>query len=441
MKALTHGQPAGAAVASPKWRWPILVATTVLLVVASVPGDRPLVLGMSAGLFAIALVAEEKGRRRTGVRMPARLSHHPTPEARRLSVDPIDLGALDQAADCIQWIDRDGRLLASNSQSLMRSDGAADGLVGKPWSLGWGPAATEAFDAAMTGRAGRFQASRPGADGEPAWWDVLVTPVRDANAGIVRLLAIGRDVTEARAADDERGRVIASERAARSEAERTTRMKDEFVSTLSHELRTPLNAILGWLDVLKQDRSDATLAKALDVIDRNSRRQVQMIDDLLDVSRLISGKVRLDVRRTDLGTVIDEAVASAQPEATAKGVQLVLRLQAPATIEGDACRVLQILRNLVANAIKFTPPGGVVQVTLRHAGTFALVQVTDTGRGLRADVLPYLFERFQQGDTSATRQSSGLGLGLAIVKNLVELHHGTVAAASDGEGLGSTFSV
>ncbi len=274
-----------------------------------------------------------------------------------------------------------------------------------------------------------------------------MTPIRDAEevdgapATVQKLVTVSRDITEQKHAEQERAQLLASERAARSEAERAARMKDDFVSTLSHELRTPLNAILGWIGVLKQQQSPETLAKAIDVIDRNSRRQSQMVDDLLDVSRIMSGKLRLDVQRVDVASVIEEAVASAQPAADAKGVRLVKVLGSAAIIQGDPGRLQQIVWNLVSNAIKFTPRGGLVQVTLRKVDSHVQVQVSDSGQGITADVLPHVFQRFRQGDASATRHHGGLGLGLAIVKNLVEMHGGSVEAASDGEGHGSVFSV
>jgi PAS domain S-box-containing protein len=204
---------------------------------------------------------------------------------------------LRQAADCIQWIDGEGRLLATNRRGLARLGIAASEATGKPWSLVWGAAADVALDAAIARGEGRFQASRQNAAGELSWWDVLVTPIRASQGTIVRLLAIGRDITVARKGDDERGRALARERAARSHAERTTRMTDEFMKELSHELRTPLNAILGWLDLIKQDRSPAALAKALEVIDRNARRQVQMLDALRDMSRIVAAGPATELSR------------------------------------------------------------------------------------------------------------------------------------------------
>ena len=267
------------------------------------------------------------------------------------------------------------------------------------------------------------------------------THSRRCRGQVQQLVTVSRDISEQKRAEQERALLLASERAARSEAERAARMKDDFVSTLSHELRTPLNAILGWIGVLKQQQSPETLAKAIDVIDRNSRRQSQMVDDLLDMSRIMSGKLRLDVQRLDAASVIEEALASAQPAADAKGVRLVRVLGSAAIVQGDPGRLQQVVWNLVSNAIKFTPRGGLVQVTLRKVNSHIHVQVSDSGQGIRADLLPHVFQRFRQGDASATRHHGGLGLGLAIVKNLVEMHGGSVEAASEGEGVGSVFTV
>jgi len=203
---------------------------------------------------------------------------------------------LGQSADCIQWIDGEGRLLATNRRGLARLGISATETMGKPWSLVWGAAAVDAFDAAIAHGQGRFQACRKNALGEVSWWDVLVTPMQDARGAIVRLLAIGRDITGARKAEAERGRALARERAARINAERAMRVADEFAKEFSHDLRTPLNAILGWLDLLKQDRSAATLDKALEVIDRNARRQVQIVTALSDMSRMVAGRAPVEQR-------------------------------------------------------------------------------------------------------------------------------------------------
>ena len=366
-------------------------------------------------------------------------------------IETFNKNILDHSGDCIQVLEPDGRVVLVNRPGLALLEvDDPNGLVGDSWTTTWlddAGLARQAIDDAIAKGEGRFHAFRPTVKGTPKWWDVIVTPIRDAEevdgapATVQKLVTVSRDITEQKHAEQERAQLLASERAARSEAERAARLKDDFVSTLSHELRTPLNAILGWIGVLKQQQSPDTLAKAIDVIDRNSRRQSQMVDDLLDVSRIMSGKLRLDVQRVDVASVIEEAVASAQPAADAKGVRLVKVLGSAAIIQGDPGRLQQIVWNLVSNAIKFTPRGGLVQVTLRKVDSHVQVQVSDSGQGITGDVLPHVFQRFRQGDASATRHHGGLGLGLAIVKNLVEMHGGSVEAASAGEGLGSVFSV
>jgi hypothetical protein len=226
-------------------------------------------------------------------------------------------------------------------------------------------------------------------------------------------------------------------------------MKDEFLSTLSHELRTPLNAILGWASILRAgngaggtipDESD--LRDGLEVIERNARAQTQIVEDLLDMSRIISGKIRLDVQRLDLATVVEAAIDTVRPAADAKGVRVQAVLDPLAgPVSGDPSRLQQVFWNLLSNAVKFTPRGGRIQVLLERVNSHLEVSVIDTGEGIKPEFLPYVFDRFRQADATTTRRHGGLGLGLAIVKQLVELHGGTVRARSGGPGAGSTFSV
>jgi signal transduction histidine kinase/CheY-like chemotaxis protein len=270
---------------------------------------------------------------------------------------------------------------------------------------------------------------------------VLVTPIRDDRGTVTRLLSIWRDITEQKRADEERDQLLERERQARSDAEHAMQMKDEFLATLSHELRTPLNSIVGWIGVLKQDQSRETLRKAIDVIDRNSRRQAQMIDDLLDVSRIVSGKLPLAVHAVNLVSVIDEVVVSARAAADAKGVHLTTAYDGNPDVSGDRPRLQQVVWNLVSNAIKFTSRDGIVTVALHIVDEYAEVEVTDDGQGIALELLPHIFERFLQGDSSSTRRHGGLGLGLAIVKNLVEMQGGSVKASSAGPGRGAVFTV
>jgi signal transduction histidine kinase/ActR/RegA family two-component response regulator len=226
-------------------------------------------------------------------------------------------------------------------------------------------------------------------------------------------------------------------------AERANRLKDEFLATLSHELRTPLTMIVGWADMLGNPRLDPINSlRAIEVIRRNARMQIQMVDDLLDVSRIITGKLRLNVQPVDLGTIIIAAVDGLRPAAEAKEIQLQLQLDASAGgVSGDPDRLQQVVWNLISNAIKFTPKGGRVLVRLERIESQVEATVSDTGQGITSDFLPHVFDRFRQADATTTRVHNGLGLGLAIVRQLVELHGGTVRVDSAGEGLGSTFTV
>ncbi|HEX8096453.1 MAG TPA: ATP-binding protein, partial [Pyrinomonadaceae bacterium] len=228
---------------------------------------------------------------------------------------------------------------------------------------------------------------------------------------------------------------------ARATAEASNRLKDEFLATLSHELRTPLTAVLGWLSLLRSGKLDeATREQALGTIERNANAQAQLIEDILDVSRIITGQLRLDVRPFDLSSVIEDTIASVRPAAEAKQIQIETKIDPQASLAwGDAGRLQQVIWNLLSNAVKFTPAGGRVALKLRRAGAQAEVVVTDDGAGIAPEFLPYVFERFRQGDSSTTRTQGGLGLGLAIVRHIVELHGGTVEAASEGEGRGATF--
>jgi len=267
-------------------------------------------------------------------------------------------------------------------------------------------------------------------------------PLRRADGTPAGGVLIARDDTDRLAAEQERERLLVEARRAHQEIETTNRIKDEFLATLSHELRTPLNAILGWARILRSRASDDAAHRALDVIERNARAQARLIDDLLDVSRIITGKIRVQVEPIDLAVLAASALESVKPAADAKGVTLETKLPpAPPRLSGDPQRLQQILWNLLSNAVKFTESGG--RVTLEMAGETRRLRITvsDTGIGIAPAMLPYVFDRFTQGDSSSTRHHTGLGLGLAIVRHLAELHGGTVAAESAGEGKGATFHV
>jgi PAS domain S-box-containing protein len=238
-------------------------------------------------------------------------------------------------------------------------------------------------------------------------------------------------------------RLLAEAQAARRHAEEASRLKDEFLATLSHELRTPLTSMLGWVQMLRAGiLSPDKQQKAVEIIERNTRAQAQLVEDILDVSRIITGKLRLEVQRVELAQVVEAAVESVRPAADARGVSLQVLVDAEVgPVLGDSTRLQQIIWNLLSNAVKFTPRGGQVRTSVAKRDAVALIQVTDTGQGIAPDFLPHVFERFRQADSTTTRSHGGLGLGLAIVKHLAELHGGSVEASSEGPGQGSTFTV
>jgi len=255
-----------------------------------------------------------------------------------------------------------------------------------------------------------------------------------------RMVGISRDVTSERELTVERERLLKSEREARDEAERQSRLKDEFLATLSHELRTPMNAILGWLSIIESGKPIRDVNSVLGVIGRNAQMQARLIDDLLDMNRLTSGNVHLEVGPVDVRALVQGTLQGLQPAADAKGVQILAFVeQSVGEVLGDAQRLQQVLWNLVHNAIKFTPTGGSVDIQVQRNDHTLTVMVEDTGQGIAPSFLPHVFERFRQQDASSTRAAQGLGLGLSIAKQLVELHGGTIAAASAGEGRGTTI--
>jgi PAS domain S-box-containing protein len=287
----------------------------------------------------------------------------------------------------------------------------------------------------------RVEATGQHADGHEFPLEIAIARVADDEPP--RFTGFVRDLTAQKQAEGEREQLLTREATARRDAEAANRAKDEFLATLSHELRTPLNAIVGWTRMLLDDTMDRGSARrALEVIDRNAHLQAQLVGDLLDVSRIITGGLRLDLRPLDLAAVIGAALDAVRPAAEAKKVQLRLRLAASGPVVlGDPPRLQQVMWNLLANAVKFTRSGGTVTIDLLDRGRSTVVRVQDDGVGIDPEFLPFVFERFRQADGSASRQHGGLGLGLAIVRHLVELHGGTVRAESDGPDRGATFSV
>ena len=252
-----------------------------------------------------------------------------------------------------------------------------------------------------------------------------------------------RDITDRKRGEEELGLILEREQAAHAEADNANGIKDEFLALLSHELRTPLTSILGWSDLLKEGTLDQAAAqRALETIGRNARAQRQLIDDLLDTSRIITGKMRLEVRPVELAPLIEIVVEAVRPAANARNIRLQTTLGAlTSPISGDPQRLQQIIWNLLTNAIKFTPKGGSVEVRLERIESHLELVVNDTGEGIEPEFLPHVFDRFLQSDSSSTRRHGGLGLGLSIVRQLVELHGGSVTALSQGAGQGATFKV
>ena len=276
-------------------------------------------------------------------------------------------------------------------------------------------------------------------DGFAAAW-------RDTTAD---LLAVQRDISERKQIESELAQLLEREQAARAEAEAANRKKDEFLAIVSHELRSPLNSILAWTQLLQTRKFDQiTTDRALETIKRSVKLQNQLIEDLLDISRIIQGQLRLDVRPIELVPTIEATISMVLPSCDAKSIKIESLLDSSVgQVLGDSSRLQQVVWNLLSNAIKFTPEGGRITIRLQRCKSepagcpYAQLQVSDTGEGICAEFLPYVFEQFRQADSPSMRVHNGLGLGLAIVRSLVELHNGTVEAASEGEGQGATFTV
>jgi PAS domain S-box-containing protein len=281
-------------------------------------------------------------------------------------------------------------------------------------------------------------------DGEWRWMLTTAVPLFEARKeGFSGYIGTCVDITEMRNAASERESLLEAERAARADAERLGRLKDEFLATLSHELRTPLNAVLGWTTLLRRlPPGGPDHTKGLETIERNARAQAQIIDDLLDMSRIISGKVQLDVQAVNLRDVVEAAIDGVRPLVDAKRLRLRATLDAKiGAVRGDAGRLQQVMWNLLTNAAKFTPPDGRINVVLERVNSHVEISVEDSGIGIKPEFLAFVFDRFRQADASTTRRHGGLGLGLAIVKHLVELHGGSVRVKSPGEGQGASFIV
>jgi len=280
------------------------------------------------------------------------------------------------------------------------------------------------------------------ASGEERWILARARAVPGTSGAFVALMGVSLEITERKRDEQRRESVLAAERAARSEAERVARMKDEFLATLSHELRTPLNAVIGWAEVLQRAApGSADFERGVNAITRNARLQAQLIEDLLDTSRIVSGTLDLDLATVEMSEIVDSAIESLQPALTARRIHIARNYSAAVRVRGDRRRLQQVVWNLLSNAVKFSPSGGIVQVVLTASCGDCALEVRDQGQGMDPAFLPFLFERFRQQDSSRTRRSGGLGLGLSIVKQIVQLHGGSVTGTSEGPGTGAVFRV
>jgi signal transduction histidine kinase len=280
-------------------------------------------------------------------------------------------------------------------------------------------------------------------DGRALWVEARATIIHDEAGNPVGMRGVTFDITERKHIEQERAQLLVREQAARAEIERASGMKDEFLAMLSHELRTPLNAVLGYTQLLSSGVvPPKRAAHAIDVIQRNARAQLRLVESLLDLSRIIAGKLDLELEAVDLSSAVESAADVIRPDAEVKGIQLeVVVPSSPLAITGDRGRLQQVLWNLLSNAVKYTPHGGRVGIHVTEVTSQVHIRITDSGEGISAEFLPYVFDRFKQADTAKRRAPGGLGLGLTLVREMVQAHGGTVVAESGGEGQGSTFTV
>lgn len=354
----------------------------------------------------------------------------------------------ENSPDCVKVLNLDGTLHSMNTNGLCIMEiGDFDNFAGKVWIDFWKndehEKALQAVETARTGETAHFEGFCETAKGNVKYWDVTVAPIFDSTGKPIRLISTSRDITERQEIETERERLLENEKVARRDAEIANRLRDEFLATVSHELRAPLNSILGWARLLQKGQLDEpTTEKAVSTIVRNAESQNRLIEDLLDVSRIISGKLRLEVMTVKPINIVESALETVRPAAEAKGIKIEIKGEKDIShISGDPNRLQQVIWNLLSNAIKFTPPEGEVKLEIERQEDFVEIRVRDSGVGIKEEFLPYVFDRFRQADASSIRKFGGLGLGLAIVRHITEMHGGTVHAESAGENQGSTFIV
>jgi len=349
--------------------------------------------------------------------------------------------------DAVVSKDLNGIIMSWNRAAERLFGYKADEVIGKPVTI-LIPPEREDEEPGILARLRRgeridhYETIRVTKDGRRFHVSLTVSPIIDAEGKIIGASKIARDISEQKQAQEQLSALLASERGARHEAEVANRSKDEFLAVLSHEMRTPLTAMLGWLTILRSQKLDPeTARRAIETVERNAKAQAQLIEDLVDISRIVGGKLNLEVRPIEVMPVVEAAVDVVRPAADAKQINLQIHEEPVPPVSADPARLQQVIWNLLSNAVKFTPKGGAIDVYLRQVESSAEIVIRDNGIGIAPDFLPLVFERFRQAESVATRSHRGMGLGLAIVRHLIELHGGTVLAESEGENKGSVFSI
>ncbi|HJP94685.1 MAG TPA: PAS domain S-box protein [Pyrinomonadaceae bacterium] len=429
--------------------------------VAENPVDKALRLGAIVGLANHTMLLREDGaefliddsaapiRDKDGSVFGVVLVFRDVTAQRRAHEAREQLAAIvEYSGEAIATKNLDGIIQTWNASAEKLFGYKADEIIGKPVTTIIPPERLDEEEEILSRirrglPAERLDTVRLTKDGRRIPVSLTVSPLKDKEGNVTGASKLIQDITGRKRIDEQRQRLLAREQSLRTQAEAAGRMRDEFLATVSHELRTPLNAILGWATTLNRTKLDKpTERRGMEAIERNARAQAQLIEDLLDVSRIISGKMRLNVKPVVLTPIVEAAIDSVRPAADAKSIRLEMIIDPDANhLRADEARLQQIIWNLLSNSIKFTSPGGFVQVTINRTPSATEISVSDTGEGIKSEFLPFVFDRFQQADSSVTRKHGGLGLGLAITRHLVEMHGGTIKAESDGEGHGAKFTV
>lgn len=429
--------------------------------VAENPVEKALRLGTIVGLANHTMLLREDGaefliddsaapiRNQDGSLFGVVLVFRDVTEQRKLYEAREQLAAIvEYSGEAIATKNLDGIIQTWNASAERLFGYSADEIIGKSVTILIPPERLSEEDQILSRLrrglpAERLETVRLKKDGTPIAVSVTVSPMKDPDGEVIGASKLIQDITERNRLETQRQQLLAREQSLRAEAEAAGRVKDEFLATISHELRTPLSAILGWATMLNRGPVEPAIAsRGIASIERNAKAQAQLIEDLLDVSRIISGKVRLDIKPIVVTPIINEALDAVRPAAEAKSIRLEVNIDPDANqLRADPARLQQIIWNLLSNSIKFTPARGAVTVNIGRNASAAEISVSDTGEGINPKFLPYVFDRFQQADSSMTRKHGGLGLGLAITRHLVEMHGGTIEAHSEGEGRGATFTV